>query len=842
MRFSSVSFANSPTMFFVRSILICLIIAATAARLSVAQQPTAEQAEFFESRVRPLLIENCFSCHSDKKQEGGLRLDSRSSILAGGDTGAVVVEGRPQESLLVEAINYRSLEMPPKNRLSDEQIQTLTEWIAQGLPWPNSNDTPLAPRQPGREISEEDRQHWAFQPIGRPSPPNDPQSDWDDSNPIDGFVLAKLQQQGLSPSAPATQRELLRRAFFDLIGLPPTPEEMARFLADDSPTAFAKVVDDLLSRPQYGERWGRHWLDLVRYAQTNGYERDDEKPYVWRYRDYVIRSFNQDKPFSQFILEQLAGDELEAVSHDSIIATGYYHLGVWDDEPDDKQQAIFDGLDDVLRTTGEAFLGLTIGCARCHDHKFDPIPQADYYRLLAIVQNIAPYGRDKLATHWKINPDAVFTPLATREQLEAWLPKRAELQAQIAELRQKTIDKPEEKEPNEKKIIEIEKELYEPPFDQALAVHELGPTPTATKILIRGSHLTPGEEVSPAFLAVLGGTPVEATPPTVPPDCTNPMRDVMQRAGVSATSGRRRALADWIIDPTNPLTSRVIVNRLWQHHFGRGIVATPNDFGHTGRPPTHPELLDWLASRLVEDGWHLKSLHRLIMLSNAYQQTSHDDRDTPDIDPDNTLLWRQNLHRLEAETLRDTMLFTSGQLNLEMGGRGFFPALSAEVLASQSKPGNGWDNSNPTQRSRRGVYVYLKRTLGVPMLEAFDAPVFDTPAAQRQSTTIAPQALILLNSDFVHEQSTAFAARILQDVGPGGDWVERAVQLALCRAATPVERQTLAAFYERRHAAILQLRRSDTSLTDPNSADADRQAIAECCRLIFNLNEFLYVD
>jgi hypothetical protein len=817
-----------------------------AVAVSGAQEPTPEQSRFFEEKVRPLLVERCFRCHSEKKQEGDLRLDARNTILAGGESGPAVVAGKPDDSLLIDAVRYRSLEMPPDRRLPKSEVDVLVKWVEMGAPWPGAGDEDiLIPRRPGLKITDADRNYWAFQPIRRPNVPDDSSTTWDD-NPIDGFVFSRLAAKKLLPSSSASKRQLARRLYFDLIGLPPTYEEVEKFAADESPQAFENLVNELLNRPQYGERWGRHWLDVVRFAQTNGYERDDEKPNSWRYRDYVIRSLNEDKPFDQFIKEQLAGDELDEVTHETIIATGYYRLGVWDDEPDDKTAAIHDGLADILRTTGEAFLGLTIGCARCHDHKFDPIPQADYYSLLSFIRNVTPYGKDQSSTHWMLNPDAVFTPLVTAKLVAEWKETQAKLQplidAKKNELESAADDK---KKALEKQLAELEKQASTPPWDVALSVRELGSKPTETRIFIRGSHLTPGKVVEPAFLTVTGAP--RPLLPAGPGESDSPLVTLMRAEGVQPTTGRRRVLAEWIASAQNPLTARVIANRIWHHHFGRGIVATPNDFGNTGRPPTHPRLLDWLAAELIENGWSLKHLHRTILLSRTWQQSSIPEAEHPGVrvDPDNELLWRQNLRRVEAEVIRDSMLAVSGRLNPEIGGRGFFPALSAAVLSTQSRAGAGWGTSDDRQRSRRSVYIFAKRTLGVPMMEAFDTPVPDRPEPARQTTTIAPQALILLNSQFVDEQAAAFADRLIdpdEDSGKDSNAAicQTAIRMALARDASPEEVKVLSAFLDRSTVANRQSTGEGSSTT--SDAEAHRAAVEQLARLVLNLNEFIYVD
>jgi mono/diheme cytochrome c family protein len=762
---------------------------AAAAELTPAA-PTApaddaagrEAVAFFETSVRPLLADNCYACHGPDKQKGGLRLDSRAGMLRGGEVGPALVPGQPGESRIVTAIGYEDpdLRMPPKKRLTAEQVKTLTRWVAMGAPWPGDtgdhadSNAPAAPVRPdARPVTDADRLHWSFQPVREPAAPAVSAPAWV-ANPIDAFVLAKLDARGLKPNPPAEKRELLRRAAFDLTGLPPTPEEYEAFLNDDAPDAWPRAIDRLLASPRYGERWARHWLDVVRYAQTEGYERDAEKPYAWRYRDYVIGAFNADKPYDQFVREQLAGDELDAVTDETLIATGFYRLGVVDDEPDDKAAAEYDYFDDSLRTIGAAFLGLTVGCARCHDHKFDPVPQADYYRLLAFVRNVRMHERPRYT-----RDSATYVPVggdAARAQVDAWYAQR---EAEVAPLRQKieAITGPARAElirqgvaePDEERVVKAlapaqagehaglvqqmrEIERREPPFaDWALAVRERGAERTKTHVLVRGSAASPGAEVRPAFLEVLGGGE-----PTIAP-----------RPGGATSTGLRRALAEWLVRPAHPLTARVMVNRVWQHHFGgRGIVPTPDDFGKTGVAPTHPELLDWLAARFVAGGWSVKQLHRLILTSNAYRMSSRAGADhaaAAAADPGNHLLWRQNMRRLEAEAIRDSVLAVCGTLDTTTGGRGFFPWLGREAIASGSRPGDGWGVSPPAERNRRSIYAYLKRSTLVPMLETFDFNNTAMPSGERASTVVSPQALMLLNDDFMHEQADALARRLTAD-------------------------------------------------------------------------------
>ncbi|MBK8000882.1 MAG: DUF1553 domain-containing protein [Verrucomicrobia bacterium] len=793
---------------------------------------------FFENKIRPLLADQCYSCHSAKaeKTKGGLRVDSLESLLKGGDSGPALVPGDAEKSLLIKAVRYvdPDLQMPPKGKkLSERQIADLTQWVKAGAPWPETDKAAVRPTKVSHEIAEKDRSWWAFQPIRRPEPPLVTRKS-QIVNPIDSFIRAELDAKHLKPNPPATKRELIRRAYFDLIGLPPTPEQIAAFEKDKSPDAWAQLIDHLLSLPQYGERWGRHWLDVARFAQSNGYERDGEKPESWRYRDYVVRAFNEDKPYDQFIREQIAGDELERVTFDSIIATGFHHLGVRDDEPDDKRMAEFDELDDMLSTTGSAFLGLTIGCARCHEHKFDPIPQADYYSLLSFFRNIRLYESPKYTLD-----SANYVPLAEPAKLAEW---RSARDARVKALEDKVAaakDEAEKKKLNQQ--IEAAKG-EKPPFEFALGVRERGAKPPPTHVLIRGNAGNPGVEVQPAFLSVLRSSRRESAQIAVAGDQSR-----LTPAATSESSGRRRVFANWVASAENPLTARVMVNRIWRHHFGNGIVKTTSDFGRAGTLPTHPQLLDWLAAEFIANGWSIKKLHRTIMLSQTYQMSSRAENAKANaVDPGNDLLWRQNLRRLEAEALRDTMLAISGRLNPKMGGRGFFPHLSGEVLAGQSRPGLDWELSSAEEKSRRSLYAYVRRTMSVPMLDTFDYSNTTSPLSERPVTTVAPQALLLLNDAFMREQAAAFADRLeknstnllspsLSSISNGGEgarrageeargkdlFVTRGFQLAVGREPTKRERQLARDFVERQEREFAGLRTRMTFRPDAPTSLSD---------------------
>jgi hypothetical protein len=781
--------------------------------------------------VRPLLADNCFECHGPalEKVKGGLRMTGRAAFVRGGDGGPALVPGDLKTSRMLKAVRYTDadLRMPPKRRLSEAQVKSLERWVALGAPWPEEA-TAAAPDGSDSGVRRDidldaGRQWWSFQPVVRPTPPAVA-----GAAPIDAFIRARLEQEGLQPAPLADRRTLVRRAYFDLLGLPPTREQIEAFASDERPDAWERLVDELLARPEYGERWGRHWLDLVRYAQTSGYERDEEKPLAWRYRDWVIDALNADLPYDRFILEQLAGDELPDATATSAVATGFYRLGVWDSEPDDNALADYDELDDTVRTISEGFMGLTLGCARCHDHKFDPLPQEDYYGLLAFVRNVQPYGPPQYsldsptltpldldwrkATSWERGrresiaalgrEEAKLKELGRQRAIQKELASRPALAAaQALPAEKRTPDETRslasfyEKKWTEPEIVaalEIEdarrlgkimleqavaEESFPGDLDWALTVREPGATAPPTHLLVRGKPSTPAQAVPLRFPRVLAPTDEAALVTSVEPPEGR------------ASSGRRLALARWIASPEHPLTARVAVNRVWQHHFGRGLVATPNDFGHNGEPPSHPQLLDWLADEFVRGGWSLKRLHKLVMTSEAYRRSSvADDEAAQTKDPGNELLWRQSRRRLEAEPLRDSVLSIAGRLDPARGGPSFYPDLAREVLAGLSRPGEGWGPARGEQQDRRSIYAYAKRNLTDPLLEAFDRANPSLPIAVRPVTTVPSQALVLLNSGFMASMARSFAARIAAEAGaePAAR-VRRAYELALGRAPTDAE-------------------------------------------------------
>jgi cytochrome c553 len=796
-----------------------------AAAQTQNDKPSLAAIQFFETKVRPLLAENCYRCHGPEKQKGSLRLDSLAMILQGGDDGPAIVPGDPAKSLLMKAIGYKDdeLKMPPSKKLSNEQIEALTQWVKMGAPWPGADKVVVAPRKGEMQITDKDRQHWAFRPIKRSPLPKVKNAGWV-ANPIDAFILAGLESKGLEPNPPASKRELLRRVHYDLTGLPPTPQEVEAFLANDSPRAYEEMVDKLLVSPHFGEKWARHWLDLVRYAETNSYERDNPKPHVWRYRDYVIRSFNEDKPYDRFIREQIAGDELPDRNADSLIATGYYRLGVWDDEPTDAELARYEGLDDLVATTSQVFLGLTVDCARCHDHKIDPIPQKDYYRLLSFFQNINHFRNggptDEVVIGTSPDGEKIMKDRSDRRKV---LEERQEaLQQQLGAARMKNprdedlkrlLSKEHYAEylANRKELDQLRKMPV--PRELALGVTETGSKAKDTHVLFRGNPAVPGPLVQPGFIQVLTGEEPKIPPP----------------APGAKTTGRRTALANWLTSPDNQLTPRVMANRLWQYHFGRGIVRSPSDFGFQGIRPTHPELLDWLASEFIAQGWHMRPIHRLILTSNAYKMSSKGNAKALAQDPSNDHLWRFDMRRLTAEEIRDSILSISGSLNLKMYGPSVYPEIPREVLAGQSVPGRGWKKkSTPEDQNRRSIYVHVKRSLLYPILEIFDLAEADRSTAVRFSSTQPTQALAMLNSDFINKQAAAFAHRLKQEAPAD---LERQVRLALYLATSrqPEEKEI------RRGAQLVQALQTNDGL----SADT---ALQTFCLMVLNLNEFVYLD
>ena len=770
---------SQPLWWLAATLPVFALLTTAPSSAQTAQTP-ADGIKLFEENVRPVLEQNCFMCHSDpERAENGLLLTTRAGLLRGGERGPAVSTSEPPLSLLLHAVEYGDdqLQMPPSGRLADTEIESIRQWVLLGAPFGGDEDelTEVAPAEDAFEITEADRAWWSVRPLVRPDVPAVADSDWP-LNPVDNFLLARIEAAGLEPPDAANRRALIRRATYDLTGLPPTLEEVEAFERDQRPDAWERLIDRLLASPHYGERWGRHWLDLVRYAETDGYERDRKKPSAWRYRDWVIDALNADMPYNEFLTHQLAGDEIENPTAASVIATGYLRLGIWDDEPTDTELAQYDDLDSVLDTTSRVMLGMSIGCARCHNHRGDPIPQTDYYRMLSFFRGIAPY---------KVGGGNQPTPENYTDHIPADLG--------TAEPNLPLVEGPPAN------LIEV------------LRVKEIGPEAPPTHVLIRGNPHAPAERVEPGFPLILGNAD---------PGLAEPAPD-------SPTTGRRLALARWIGDDGNLRTSRVMANRLWQYHFGRGLSPTPNDFGRFGQEATHPELLDWLATEFTARDWSLKAMHRLIMTSRAYRMSSRPPDGALEADPGNDLFSRFNMRRLTAEEIRDSVLAATGRLNLELGGPSVYPPMPAEVLATASRPDEAWGEATAEQASRRSVYIHVKRSLLHPLLESLDMADTDSTCPVRFTTTQPTQALLMLNGEFMSEQAAALANRVGDDGGALEDRIAVALQVVLARQPSTAE-------VARGVGLVEELEREEGF--DPEAA------FASFSLLLLNLNEFAYVD
>lgn len=708
---------------------LCLPLAASAA------EPSREALEFFEKQIRPVLAENCFNCHNADKQKGNLRLDSRQAMLVGGDTGPVIVPGKPEVSLLVKAIHYEDdgLRMPPKGKLKAEQIVSLKKWIADGAPWPEMAAA-VRPVVPTREfqITAKERAFWSFQPIRDPALPPVRDNAWPQRS-LDRFILAKLEDGQVRPVAPADKRTLLRRVTFDLTGLPPTPAELDAFLADNSPEAFARVVDRLLASPHYGERWARHWLDVARYGEDQAHTFQSRKyPNGYRYRDWLVRSFNDDLPYNEFVKQQLAADllpgpdQLERLPALGFFACGPVYYG------DAKK---LDQYDDRIDTLSRGLLGLTVSCARCHDHKFDPISTRDYYSLVGVIAS-SEYEEVPL-----VPPEVVEE--AKKKQSEADKKNKVQLNIPV--------------------------------------VHALkdAATPVTMRVHVRGNPETLGEEAPRRFLSILGGHPFPH-------------------------GSGRLDLAEAITNPKNPLTARVLVNRVWKQHFGQGLVRTPSNFGALGERPTHPDLLDHLATFFIRSGWSLKALHREILLSATYQLGSQVYAGNLAIDPDNRTFWRMNRRRLEVEAWRDAMLAVADTMDSRLGGP------SQEL--------------NLPNNRRRTLYGHVSRHELNSLLRLFDFPDPNVTSEQRTQTTVPLQQLFVLNSEFIVRNARALANKLSQQPGTDAERIARAFPLLYARPASDREIQLGLAF--------LAAAEDQTGL----------KPWEQYAQVLLSANEFLYVD
>ncbi|MDE0102320.1 MAG: PSD1 and planctomycete cytochrome C domain-containing protein [Bryobacterales bacterium] len=863
--------------------------------LAAPQQSLAQPA--FE--IPALFRQECEQCHGEAQQMAGLDLRSREALLDGGQSGPAIVPGDAETSpLYLRVTGAEQPAMPVGRSLRPNEVAAIRRWIEEGAHWepgPDQARTADSVERSGRGTANEDGRWWAFQRPVRHSVPEVSDSRWD-RNPIDAFLQEQREKNGLTPAPPADRRTLIRRAYLDLIGLLPPPEEVEAFLSDDSKWAFNELVDRLLGSPHYGERWGRHWLDIARYADSKGYEQDYDNPNAWRYRDYVIQAFNQDKPYSRFVLEQLAGDELDDMTFDSVTALGFHRVGprVAFREKDNPEYR-YTYLDDMIGTTSRAFMGLTVNCARCHDHKFDPITQMDYYRMLAVFFPYVDYDfplapPDVVARHEArvAEIEAVIMPLKRRlAEIEAPYRERAfeERLRRFPRDIQVAVHTPEEDRTDGQKLLaaqvrsigpgrgfdslmpekvlatvqrlraEIRNLEQQKPEDLPLAVGirdgdfrfapdgpgdsdapgkgrpddvdfegsylpEVGRpyVPPKTHFLPSGDYRTKGSEVSPGYPKVLLSGYVRFENPPV---------------DGRLTTGRRRALSEWLVDPEHPLTARVMVNRIWQHHFGEGIVSTPSNFGRMGHQPTHAELLDWLATEFVRSGWSMKSMHRLIMTSESYRMASSFAlKANEEADPRNAYLWRFPQQRLEGEIIRDLVLAASGNLNLAVGGKPYFPAVDVSVRNAVAK--GIWVVSEEAPNLwRRGLYSYYKRGMPYPMFEVFDQPDLNITCEGRDTTTVATQALTLLNNDFVLRHAESFARRVQRIAGPEQeDLVRTAYRIALGRDPMAAELEWNVSFLNQQMALY----------RDDGSDDPARSALADLCHVVLNLNEFVYIN
>ncbi len=884
-------------------LLLCaaLVLAATAIKARAADRPQAAPPDAplsFERDVRPILKAHCFHCHGGEDvTEGNLDLRLRRFMATGGDSGAAIEPGDHEASLLYQRI--ASGEMPPVDmKLTAEQVATIGRWIDAGAATLRDEPETL---EPGIAITPEDRAFWSFQTIPGSVPIPAFSSTERVRTPIDAFLAAELRSHGLAFSRDAEKAVLATRAYFDLIGLPPSREALAHFLADDAPQAYERLIDRLLDSPQYGERWARYWLDVAGYADSDGYtDADTVRPFAYKYRDYVIRSFNADKPFDQFITEQLAGDELveapwKDLSQDQqelLAATGFLRMAADGTATGgiDQNVARNQVMADTIKIVSTSLLGLSVGCAQCHDHRYDPIPQADYYRLRAVFEP-AYNWKD-----WKV-PGQRLVSLWTDEQrakaaevdqegATVSAERTAKQEASISEALEKELAKHEDEAQREalraayrtpadqrneeqKKLLDSNPNIrnlnngtlyqYLPeaaeeikkidariagvqakkPFQDFIPVlTEVAGNVPPTFVFHRGDHEQPGDEIGPGGLTV----------------CSLPGERLRIAANDEnrPTTGRRLALARWIASEDNPLTARVIANRIWLHHFGRGLVNTPAEFGAVGEPPTHPELLDWLARELVSGGWKLKRLHKLIMTSTAYRQSSVRTMETAQADPDDRLYARMPLRRLEAEAVRDRILATSGALNPKMFGP---PVPVKEDSVGQIVVGPDVPEGNEPPRGheafRRSVYVQVRRSQPLAMLQVFDQPVMETNCQRRTTSTVATQSLMLMNSDFMLRQAGYFAARVRREAaGDPTRQVQTAWQLAYRRDPLPSELERALAFMAAQNdatqpptVAAADGQAGAGKPAEATSAEEASQvdALANLCQVLMSSNEFLYV-
>lgn len=936
------------------SFFLAIAIAFSTANLLSAQEKKADRStlaidaghlEFFEKEVRPLLIKHCYECHGNGEVDGGLAVDYRDGLLQGGDSGVAIIPGKPDESLFIEAIRYKNedMQMPPDGKISSAEIKVLEKWVAMGSPDPREKSTEGNHKAAMGMSIVEGKQFWSFLPISNPDVPMVKNKDWVKS-PIDAFILAKLEEKNLKPAPRAAKTTLIRRVTLDLIGLPPTPQEIDAFVADQTPDAFEKVVERLLDSPQYGVRWGRHWLDVVRYADSNGLDENLAYGNAWRFRDYVINSYNNDKPFDRFLIEQLAGDLLPDSNRETITATGFLVLGAKVLAEPDREKLMMDTIDEQLEAVGKAFLGMSFGCVRCHDHKFDPVKQSDYYALGAIFKGTKTFADSNTGSikHWHEHSFATPEELKSLKKIDAEIAKKKSAAASfknkaVVKLRNEARTKATEylmaaskfdtstslrrvdaiaeplglharilhhcrlhldyhrddsffktwHELNAKQDQQGIEQHYRPLFEEAetafqtarkkdpkvkklddarleparAALYDLygflevpakpefafdqktlseyyrlmeearileSNAPDATSVMsvadgtvqrelpvhIRGSHRNLGKPVAREFPEVMR---------------TSTVRPVFR----SDQSGRLE-LARWMASTSHPLTSRVYVNRIWRWHFGAGIVKTTDNFGKIGSQPTHPELLDWLARRFMETGWSTKQMHRLILSSSVYQmqsQTGHGQTSQVDphkVDPENDLLWEFRIQRLEAEQLRDAVLAVSDRLDISLGGK-TVPLRNRQFVFNHTSVDHTKYDS-----LRRAVYLPVIRNNLYTLFEQFDFPDPTTPTGSRNTTTVAPQALLMLNSPLIMESAEKLAKNLLKQPGDDVEKIRLAYRKTLGRHPSKQESKRALGFIQ----GISGLAMLNAAKVDPIQK---QRAWALLCQALISSNEFIYV-
>ncbi len=816
-------------------LLLALLLAPTALRAQ------GDAVRFFEERIRPVLATRCLACHNEQLRTSGLSLDSRESAMEGGERGIAIVPGSPDDSQLIAAIEQSGqLQMPPTGPLSDNEVRDFRAWIRDGAVWGEAGGDPAAAEA-----------LWSLRPVQRVEPPRIRDAGLA-RNEIDRFILARLEQAGLGPSPEADRHTLIRRASLDITGLLPTPEEVQAFVEDDSPGAYERLVERLLESPHYGERWGRHWLDIARYADTNGYSIDGPRS-IWHYRDWVIQALNDNMPFDRFVIEQVAGDLLPDPSEDQLIATGFHRNTMINQEGGiDFEQYRVEAVVDRVRTTGAAFLGLTLACARCHDHKFDPISQREFFQIYSFFNNVDELGgnlEETVGRSRMMEPILEFADaesLAERDRIKAQIAARTKERKQLGQSLEASWN--ERFPPGSDREIEIARGIIAIPAEERSSVQnsvlhrvftkhvpeyeakgeEIGklqrqlpkiewtmvmrdlPEPRESYVHVQGDFMRNGGPVEPGTLRVL---------PPLPPDAPR----------------NRLGLARWLVSDENPLTPRVTMNRIWQRYFGLGIVETENDFGSQGSEPSHPRLLDWLASEFVRRDWNLKEMHRLILLSATYRQASGYRADASEVDPGNRLLARQNRIRLEAEIVRDVALSASGLLAPVIGGPSVYPPQPAGA-GQFTQVDRKWKADDGPDRFRRGMYTYFIRSAAHPGLILFDAPIAQESVTRRNRSNTPLQALTLLNDESQTEFAAGLAKRVLEHSGSRDDRIRHAFEVCFSRPPEPAERERLAEFLA---GMADEFATDDGARQEAGSESAEAAAWTAAARVLINLDEFI---